>query len=53
MNASYLYVDSHVKLYNGTRLVPEVPGHRYIPPWSYDPRVPSESPGCMAPRRRG
>jgi transposase len=24
LNASYLYVDGHVKLYNGTRLVPEV-----------------------------
>jgi transposase len=24
LNASYLYVDSHVKIYNGTRLVPEV-----------------------------
>src|SRR5439155_13499325 len=24
LNASYLYVDGHVKVYNGTRLVPEV-----------------------------
>jgi len=32
VNASYLYVDSHVKVYNGTRLVPEVwNSHRRMP----------------------
>ena len=32
VNASYLYVDGHVKVYNGTRLVPEVwNSHRRMP----------------------
>jgi hypothetical protein len=32
VNASYLYVDGHVKAYNGTRLVPEVwNSHRRMP----------------------
>ena len=32
VNSSYLYVDSHVKVYNGTRLVPEVwTSHRRMP----------------------
>jgi hypothetical protein len=32
INASYLYVDGHVKVYNGTRLVPEVwNSHRRMP----------------------
>jgi hypothetical protein len=32
VNASYLYIDGHVKVYNGTRLVPEVwNSHRRMP----------------------
>jgi hypothetical protein len=32
VNASYLYVDGHVKIYNGSRLVPEVwDSHRRMP----------------------
>ena len=32
INASYLYVDGHTKIYNGTRLVPEVwDSHRRMP----------------------
>jgi hypothetical protein len=32
VNASYLYVDGHIKVYNGTRLVPEVwNSHRRMP----------------------
>jgi prepilin-type processing-associated H-X9-DG protein len=32
VNASYLYVDGHVKVYNGTRQVPEVwNSHRRMP----------------------
>ena len=32
LNASYLYVDGHIKVYNGSRLVPEVwNSHRRMP----------------------
>jgi hypothetical protein len=32
IKASYLYVDGHTKVYNGTRLVPEVwDSHRRMP----------------------